>query len=134
MPCNTNIICVEWSAPADALTIIDRYRASRKMAFQDPACAYVVERDGEPLYVGGTNTGIGYRMHAHSQNKASPLYGLLADSRLGIGPRLMVRWVVTPLGFACRMEGQIHRSIQAPFNRIDRFWRNVPLLPDRSAA
>lgn len=127
-----DIVCVEWSGPADALALIDRCRAPR-LFDRGPSCAYVVECDGAPLYVGGTRYGLGYRLHMHEVTRSSPVRPYILAARAGGSP-VTVRWIEAPEADAIRLEGQLHRAIQAPLNSIDRFWRNVPALPDRMVA
>lgn len=127
------IVCVEWSGPGDPLEFSDRYWHSDRRTPSGPVCAYVVERDGEPLYVGSTRKGLCYRMCKHERATASPLSSAFREARAG-GRQLAVRWLEVSACAALRFEGQLHRSIQAPLNSIDRFWRNIPLRPDRTAA
>lgn len=132
---NTDIICVEWSGPADPLALSDRYWASEGRSDRGPPCAYVVMADGRPLYVGATWTGLCFRMNRHERMASSPLFSFFQRARAGKS-RLSVRWIEMPRGRcgSLKIEGQLHRIFQAPLNSIDPKWRNVPLLPDRRAA
>jgi hypothetical protein len=117
-----DIACIEWVG-GDRFWFLAALHRARGNVRTLACAAYLIELDGEALYVGSTRHGIPARMRRHSV-ATTPIADFLRTD----GHDATVRWLHVPPSFEQKMEKQLLRAIPTRFNSVDPrlhhvFWR-----------